>query len=175
VYVTLGTTPDFNERPGIFEAIIKGLRREQLNVIVTIGRNQDPARFGHMPKTIRVTQYIPQTMLLSRCTAVICHGGSGTLTAAIVQGLPMVILPIAADQLENGERCASAGFARVIAQSSLSPQSIRQATLDVITAPAYRVSAERARDECAALPEITRGVHLVEQLVNSNAPIVASE
>lgn len=40
VYVGLGTV--FN-RPEIFRAVIAGLRDEELTVIVTVGRNQDPA------------------------------------------------------------------------------------------------------------------------------------
>ena len=49
VYATLGTV--YNRLPTIFPAILAGLRDEPVNLILTIGRDQDPARFGPQPPT----------------------------------------------------------------------------------------------------------------------------
>jgi len=55
---------------------------------------------------------------------VLTHGGSGTVMAALTHGLPMVIVPIMADQPENAERCAALGVAQVI------PLVARQSSFD---------------------------------------------
>ncbi|MEZ4572344.1 MAG: hypothetical protein R2849_18915 [Thermomicrobiales bacterium] len=59
IYATLGTV--FNDEPGVFEMIIDAFRDESVNLIMTVGRNQDPNRFHPLPDHIRVERYIPQS------------------------------------------------------------------------------------------------------------------
>ena len=116
VYATLGTV--FNHM-GLFSTILDALREEPVTVIMTVGRDQDPADFGPQPEHIHIERYIPQSLLLSRCDLVITHGGSGTVMDALSQGVPMVVIPIAADQPANARSCARLGVARVIEPGAL--------------------------------------------------------
>src|SRR5205085_5969457 len=141
VYATLGTFD--NNRTDILSAILDALRDERLNLILTVGRNRDPSEFGPQPPNVHVERYIPQSLLLPYCDMVLCHGGSGTIMDALSFGLPMVIVPIAADQPENAQRCMEAGVARVIdvepdqrqPQHPGLPQAIRDATREVLADP----------------------------------------
>ena len=121
VYLTLGTI--FNQRADIFSAFIEGLADEPVELVVTVGRDQDPARFGPQPANVHFERYVPQTLLFPRCALVVSHGGSGTIMAALAHGLPMVVVPIAADQPENAERCAALGVARVVRRADLTPEA----------------------------------------------------
>jgi UDP:flavonoid glycosyltransferase YjiC (YdhE family) len=58
VCATLGSV--FNRMPEIFRAIIEGLSEEPLNLILTVGHNQDPAEFGPQPANVHIERYIPQ-------------------------------------------------------------------------------------------------------------------
>jgi UDP:flavonoid glycosyltransferase YjiC (YdhE family) len=49
VLASLGTV--FNATPGILETIIEGLAQEPVNLVVSIGPDQNPARFGLCPPT----------------------------------------------------------------------------------------------------------------------------
>src|SRR6266496_1511780 len=109
VYATLGTVN--NDRTDILSAILKGLREEPINLILTIGRNRDPLEFGEQPAHVHIERYIPQNMLLPLCDLVVTHGGSGTMMDALSLGLPMVIMPIAADPPVNAPLCAGLGVA----------------------------------------------------------------
>ena len=40
---------------------------------------------------------------------VVCHGGSGTVFGALAAGVPMVVVPVFADQFENGRRVSERG------------------------------------------------------------------
>ena len=162
VYATLGTMQ--NHHTEIFTAILAALADEPVNLIVTVGRNGDPARFGPQPAHIHVARYIPQSVLLPRCAAVIHHGGSGTVMDALALGLPMVVIPIAADQPPNAESCARLGVARVIGPDARTPQAIRVATRAVLADPAYRQAAGQVRTEMEALPGIDHAVTLLEWL-----------
>ena len=170
VYVGLGTA--FNQ-PAIFRAIIAGLRDEALTLIVTVGRDQDPADYGPQPDNVHIERYIPLSLLLTHCDLAVTSGGSGTLTAALAHGLPLVVVPIAADQPENAARCAALGLGRVVPPADLTPEAARQAVLAVLADPTWRAAAERMRDEIAALPGPEHAVALLERLAAERRPILA--
>jgi UDP-glucoronosyl and UDP-glucosyl transferase/Carboxylesterase family len=172
VYVTLGTV--LNEIPGIYlgvlRAILAGLRDESLNLVVTVGRDRDPAALGPQPANVHVARYIPQSLLLGRCDLVVTHGGHNTVLAAIGAGLPLVVIPFLSDQPDNAARCAALGLGRVVDSARLTPDGVREAVRAVLAEPRHRAAARRLRAEMQALPGPEHGVRLLERLVDTRAP-----
>jgi UDP:flavonoid glycosyltransferase YjiC (YdhE family) len=164
IYITLGTTIA-NERPEIFATLIEALRDDPVNIVVTVGRNQDPAQFGAQPANVHIERYIPQTLLFPRCDLVISHGGSGTVMAALACGLPMLLIPLAADQPDNAVRCATLGVAQVLDPEDLSVKTAREAARSVLREEGYRRQAQRLREEIARMPGPEQAVRLLERLV----------
>lgn len=165
VFLTLGTAPQFNGHTAIFRAFIDGLADAPVNLVVAVGRNNDPDRFGPTPSNVRIERYIPQTLLFSRCDLIICHAGSGTIMAALSHGLPLVLVPIGADQPENARRCAALGLALVANEDTLTPSTARAAVFEALDDPSYRSKARDLRAESEALPGPEHAVTLLEQLV----------
>lgn len=162
VFATLGTA--FNHVPGVLSSIIAALRDEEISLALTTGRDLDPATLGPPPANVHIERYIPQTLLFPHCDAAVIHGGSGTVMAALRYGLPMVIIPIAADQPLNAQRCAELGVARVIGPADRTPETIREATREVLVNGDYRANAERYREEMARLPGVEHAAGLIERL-----------
>ncbi len=150
VYVTLGTI--FNEAPGVFEAVLAGLRDEPVNLIVTLGPGGDPARLGPPADGVVIERFLPQALVLPRCDAVISHGGAGTMLGALAHGLPLVLLPQGADQFINAAACARAGAGIALGPGELAPEAIRDATRRVLEEPGYRERARGLAAEIAAMP-----------------------
>lgn len=169
VYLGLGTALN---KPEVFRAVIAGLRDEALTLIVTVGGDQEPTDYGPQPENVHIERYIPLSLLLSRCDLVVNNGGSGTLVAALSHGLPVVVVPITADQPENAAHCAALGLGRVIAPTELTPERARDAVRDVLDDPSYRRNAERLRDEMAALPGPEYAVELLERLARERQPLM---
>jgi UDP:flavonoid glycosyltransferase YjiC (YdhE family) len=164
VYFTLGTV--FNLESGdLFTRVLAGLRDLPINVIATVGREIDPAEFGPQPANIQIERFIPQPAILPHCAAVVAHGGSGSVIGALAHGLPMVLLPMGADQPLNAARCADLGVAQALDAVEATPETVRAAVATVLADPSYRRAAERLRDEIAALPEPAHAVTLLERLV----------
>ena len=172
VYATMGTV--FNRVPGVLEAILAGLRDEPVTLIVTTGRDQDPASFGPQPPNVHLERYVPQSLLFPRCDLVVTHGGSGTVMAALGHGLPMVIAPVSADQPDNAARCAQLGLAAVVAPDDRSPEAFRDAAREVLRDARYRRTAERLREEMQRLPEPAHAVGWLERLAAEKPPMAAS-
>jgi UDP:flavonoid glycosyltransferase YjiC (YdhE family) len=164
IYLTLGTSSLINTRPSVMRAFIDGLANEPLNLIVTVGRNNDPVDLGPGPSNVWIERYIPQTLLFPRCALVICHAGSGTVMAALVHGLPLVLVPIAADQPQNARRCDALGLATVLDVDRLDPTVARAAVLNVLADSSYRQHAETVRAEIEALPGPEQAVTYLERL-----------
>jgi UDP:flavonoid glycosyltransferase YjiC (YdhE family) len=174
VYITLGLAV-FNRTPGVFPTILAGLRDQPLNLILTIGRGNDPAEYGPQPANVHIEAYIPQTLLLPHCDLVIAHGGWNTILAALSHGLPLVVIPLGADQPQNAQRVAALDVGRVIEPSQLTPKSMREATQDVLQNPAYRRNAERVREEMESLPGPERAVELLEDLARDKKPLRSTQ
>jgi UDP:flavonoid glycosyltransferase YjiC (YdhE family) len=173
IYATLGTVQ--NGRTDLLSAILEGLREEPINLILTVGRNRDPLEFGEQPAHVHVERYIPQNLLLPLCDLVVTHGGSGTMMDALSLGLPMVIIPISADQPVNARLCAELGVARVVTPDGRTElelaQEILDATREVLRDPAYRENAQRLRKEIEELPGLEYPVALLETLATKGSPL----
>lgn len=173
IYVTLGTM--FNSIK-TFADILSALHGEDAEIIVTIGRDLDPADLGPQPNNVHLERYIPQSLILPHCDLVISHGGSGTIMASLALGLPLVILPqsLIADQSWNGERCVARGVGRMLKPEQATPAAIRAAVRAVQTDPAYRRNAQAVAAEIAALPGLEHAVELLETLIDYRARKEAS-
>lgn len=163
VHATLGTV--FHREPALIRAILTGLRDEPVNLVLTVGDDQDPAQYGPQPPSVRIERYLPHGWLLPRCDLVICHGGFNTVMAALSCGLPLVVIPLAADQPHNARRCADLGVGVVVEPAAVTPGTIRDAVLAVLADSRYRDNARGLRAESERLPGPEHGVGLLERLV----------
>jgi UDP:flavonoid glycosyltransferase YjiC (YdhE family) len=174
VYFTLGTV--FNVESGdLFTRVLAGLRDMPINVIATVGRDIDPAELGPQPANIHIEQYIPQALILPHCDAVISHGGSGSVIGTLAHGLPMVLIPMGADQPLNAARCAELGVGQVLDALAATPEMVRAAVATVLSDPSYRQAAERLRDEIAALPGPEYALTLLERLMAEQRPLRSTD
>ena len=171
VHASLGTV--FHRTPGVLAAIIEGLRNEAINLIVVVGRDQEPASFGRQPPNVYIERYIPHASLLPRCHVVLTHCGFNSVMACLEHGLPMVAVPLAADQPSNAARCVALGAARLVAPAERTPEIFRHSVREVMREPKYRESAIRLQREMQSLPGPEYAVELLERLAKAKAPITA--
>ncbi len=166
VYVTLGTVPAFNEAPHIFTAVVEGLSTENLNVIMTVGENNDPAVMGLRSEHVHVEQFIPQDLLLPHCDVVMNHGGGGSFIGALWHGLPLIITPRGgAAQFRNAFACEKVGAGRMLLEKDISAETVRRDIRALLDEPGYRTAARRIATEIDAMPGPAKAVEVLEQLV----------
>ncbi len=165
VYLTMGTV--WNRNLDIFRTVIEAVGDEDIALIVTVGRHNDPASLGPQPGNVLVHQYIPQGVLLPRCDAVITHGGSGTTLGALAFGAPLLVLPQGADQYSNAERIVAAGAGLQLLKDELSVDAVRDSVRAVLDDANYRRSAERIQTEIHEMPPARDAVTRIEALTAS--------
>lgn len=173
IYASLGTV--HHDRT-ILETILAGLGGREVNLIVTVGRNHNPAAFGPQPDNVYIERYIPQTLLFPLCDLVIASGSYNTLTSALAHGLPLLVIPITDTQPLHAKRCAALGVGRVLKQpgqfdeelqtisQTLSPQTVADTVQEMLADPCYRQRAEQIRQQILSLPGPETTVPLLVQL-----------
>ena len=152
VYVTMGTV--YNQAE-LFRPLLDGLDgangQGYGSALVTVGRDVEPDELGPLPPRVRVERFVPQAHILQRAVAVLSHGGSGTTLGALAHGLPLVLVPQAADQFDNAARAEKAGAAVVLRPSEVTAESVRAALGRVLGEPSF---AEAARGIAAEIQEM---------------------
>ena len=163
VYVTLGTI--FNTESGdLLARVVEGVRELPVDVVATVGRTLAPAELGPQPANVRVERFLPQAELLPRCAVAVTHAGSGSVAGALAHAVPLVCIPLGADQPLNAARCVAVGAGVALDALALTPTAAATAVREVLDEPRFRRAADRLRAELAALPPVSEAVGWIEAL-----------
>jgi UDP:flavonoid glycosyltransferase YjiC (YdhE family) len=170
VYLSFGTEVPSRTReyfPGLYRDAVDALAGMGLRVLVTIGSGRDPAEVGPVPASVRIERWVPQASVMREATMMVGHGGAGSVLLALAAGVPMVLVPMFADQPFNARRVADLGAGLVVEDVLTQLQPAVRAVLDD---PSYRDRSGRIADEIAALPPIDNAVDALTALATV-API----
>ena len=161
-YLTLGTYVSGNVAS--LRAAAIGLGALEIDTLVTVGPDGDPASLGALPDSVRVERFVPQGALLPHLDVVAHHAGSGTLLGALSHGLPQLLLPHGADQFMNAGALVACGAARRLLPEEITAQAVAEAVGALLGEPAYRLAARGLADEIAAMPDPAATVPALERL-----------
>jgi MGT family glycosyltransferase len=165
-YVTFGTV--FNVVDEGFRAAVLAAADVAEEVLVTVGRAADPALLGDVPGNVTVERFVPQAEVLPRSAVVVCHGGSGTVLAALAHGVPVLCLPRGADQFANATNVARVGAgADLRGPAAGDPAALRAALHDLLHGPGPRAAAAALAAEIAAMPSPDQVAEALERFVEA--------
>jgi UDP:flavonoid glycosyltransferase YjiC (YdhE family) len=168
VHVTFGTQMQ-PEDDAVLMTLLEGLREEPVTLIVTVGPRNDSEELGRQPSNVRVVKYVPHGLLLPRCDAVVCHGGAGTMLAALSYGLPLLMVPLGSDQFINAELCRRRGVAHVLTARELSSAGARRSFRALLDDRSTDTAAREVAAEIAAMPSPSEVVRRLERLASPGA------
>jgi UDP:flavonoid glycosyltransferase YjiC (YdhE family) len=165
VYVTSGTEPPSVTFP--WRELFAALSGFDVDAVATIGPHVDQVALGAVPANVRVERFVPQADLLGRASAVVSHGGAGTVLGAASHGRPQLVVPLFADQWENGVAVDGAGCGIVVGPDRRSVEDLDRSLRTVLASSSHHDAATRVADEIAAMPTATDLALEVEALAAS--------
>ena len=140
-------------------------------MVAAVGRDQDAGRFGSVPRNVRIQPWVPQVELLRHASVFVTHGGFNSTKEALSQGVPLVVLPLGADQFHTAERVEALGLGVGVPPDDRDAARLRTRVRKVLEVPDYRRRATAFAAEIAALPPLSEAVRLIERLARDREPI----
>ena len=159
VLVSLGTV--YGHRPNFLRKCMEELANGPWQVVLaTSGRLSLSAA---APTNFIVNGFVPQVEILRRASAFITHGGMNGVQEALYYGVPMMLVPQAADQFWIAQRTAEMGAGVVLDQVRLKPGDIRQSLVEVLSGSAYAAAAARIAQSLHAAGGHVRAADLIQK------------
>lgn len=80
-----------------------------------------------LPEGVIHVPYAPLSVLLPRAAALIHHGGIGTVAQALAAGIPQLVVPVAFDHFDEGQRLQRLGVGAMLGRRRFTPGRAAQA------------------------------------------------
>jgi UDP:flavonoid glycosyltransferase YjiC (YdhE family) len=166
VYATLGTVS--NKMRGLRTRMLEALSGLDADVLMTVGRDVDPARLEAVPANVRIEPFVAQSLVLPRASLVVAHAGLGTILGAIYHGVPMVLVATGADHPINTRRASELGIAMSFDLREAQAAALLTAADTALQDPGMREAAQTLRAECDAMDPISEAVTTLEHIAEGH-------
>lgn len=162
VYIGFGSMRSGNMNK-LLTMILRALHAAGLRAVICGGLS---GRTHSSGGRIYFIDRIPHDWLFPRVSAVIHHGGAGTVASGLRWGRPTWVLPFAGDQPFWGEQIHRIGCGpRPVSRNRLTVRNLTKGLIDLTTRPEYK---RNAADIAACLAEengTETAVNLIEQFI----------
>ncbi|MEI9999784.1 MAG: nucleotide disphospho-sugar-binding domain-containing protein [Verrucomicrobiota bacterium] len=148
VYASMGTLQNGILRA--FRMIAEACAGLDLQLVISLGRGQDPAILGELPGDPIVVGYAPQLELVRRASLTISHAGVNTVLESLSEGVPVVVLPVTNDHPGMAARVMTARVGQSIPIGAVTVPRLRQAIDTVLGNPSYCARARYLQAVIAA-------------------------
>jgi UDP:flavonoid glycosyltransferase YjiC (YdhE family) len=172
VYVTFGSVAgSFAQALPVYDAAMRAVAELPVRVLLTVGRDLDLDALPDPPDNVRVERWVPQQDVLGHAATAVVHGGSGSTLGALAAGVPLVVMPLFADQPQNARRVAEVGAGLAVEPNrddvAATAGPLRDAINSVLTEPSYGQRARALADELRAEQRVDEVVPLFEGFARS--------
>ena len=141
----------------MFATALEAVAEVPARVLLTLGGELPDDALGPLPGNVHAERWVPQADVLAHADLVVCHGGSGTTLGALAAGVPLVVMPLFADQPHNARRVAAVGAGLAVGAPDRgeplagpgAPRSHRACA----RRPAFRRVGQAVAAEMQALPD----------------------
>ncbi|MDJ0378173.1 glycosyltransferase [Cryobacterium sp. PH31-L1] len=124
VYVSFGSF--LSVRGDVLTRVAAALRGLPVRVALAVGAT-DPTVLGPVPDSWLVRGFLPQVRLLQDAALAVTHGGNNSVTEAMREGVPLVVLPFSTDQFAGATALDDAGFGTSLPPNTATVLGLREA------------------------------------------------
>lgn len=142
--VLVGFSTSFQNHAAVLQRVIDAASALPVRLIVTLGGAIEPHELVPAENAV-VVRSAPHLEILREASFVVTHGGHGTVMAALMHRLPMLVIPHGRDQADNAARITERGAG--LALSRTAPmEEIRAALARLLSEPEFRTAAQTLGD-----------------------------
>jgi rhamnosyltransferase subunit B len=153
-----------SDRHAFFRATVEACRISGARaMLVTNHPGQVP---GDLPASVRAFPYLPFSKVLPQCSAIIYHGGVGTLAQAVRAGVPHLVVPNAHDQPDNGQRVERLGLGFSVRPSRYSGRRAAARIAELMRSPDIRDRCREMAPRVDGAASLELACSLIERLAS---------
>jgi UDP:flavonoid glycosyltransferase YjiC (YdhE family) len=147
---------------------VNAIGRIKMDAVATLGPALEDHSL-HAPANVTLLASAPHDAVMKEVSLVVTHGGHGTVSRALLHGLPLLVMPMGRDQNDIAARVEACGAGLTLAPITAEPE-IGAAISRLIEDPQFRVAARRLGDISTAEVSKTRLVSELEHVVRTVKP-----
>ncbi len=151
IAVTLGTVVPVMSGVSSLKVVLDALGGLDVEVVLAAGA-ADLSELGELPANVRSVGYLPLSVFLPSCAAIVHHGGSGTTATPLFYGVPQLVLPSFADNPMSAERVAKRGVGLSHDPATVDVPTVRELVRQLLDDASFRTAAAEVRAEMAEQP-----------------------
>jgi UDP:flavonoid glycosyltransferase YjiC (YdhE family) len=106
--VAVASTTGLESPQGFAGVVLEALADEPVRVVATLSRRGERWN-GPTPENATVVDWLALPRVVRGASAVVCHGGHGTVAASLGAGAPVLVWPAGGNTAQIGSRVAWAG------------------------------------------------------------------
>ena len=130
IFISLGTL--HNQNKNFYLLCIESFKNsEKYQVIMSIGSYNNIELLGEIPSNFSVFHYVPQHQVLKMADFFITHGGLNSTQEALLNLMPLIVLPQKFDQFDNAKRVEELGAGIALNNSKLTVEVLQNSINEI--------------------------------------------
>lgn len=142
---------------------IEALADQDVEIVAALGK-AGRELLGDAGEHVRVVDWMPLSLLMPSCDALISQGGPGTVLAAVVHGVPQLVVPQISAQPLGAELLTASGAGKTLRPDDLTAEAIVDVVGELLNGNAVRPAAQALAERNAARPDPTQLVPVLTAL-----------
>ncbi|WBB98273.1 activator-dependent family glycosyltransferase [Solwaraspora sp. WMMA2080] len=144
--------------------LLTALAELDIELVATLNADQ-LAAVTTLPDNVRAVDFVPLNELAPTCTAIIHHGGFGTLGNVLVHGIPSLTVPAPWwDEKDLGTHLHNRHAGIHLDPHTLTPDTVKTALHQLLTDPTYQHHATNVQHDVLTTPTPNDVTTQLEQL-----------
>lgn len=170
IYVSLGLVD--NDKPAVFMKIIRAFADRKHQLVVSAGRAYEKLSKRNLPSNVLLFKNVHQGSLLPRVDVVITHGGNNTVTEALFEGKPLLVLPTTGEQGDNASRVEYLGAGLRADIRRVTAHDIRTLVNTLIEKPSFGRRAHAISESLEKTAGAATASRFIAHLARTGKPVV---